>query len=328
MKILPVLFGSTGNSERSTFNRNLSAFAVCLLISALCWVLIVLSKEYQEKTSFGIIYTNLPKDKALINRLPDSIQLEISTSGFSMFRERVLSRTQKLSIDCSRLKTGNDNIAYLSTASVSGSLAAQLGSDYSVTHVSPDTLFFNFGAKISKLVPVKLNILLGFAKQFQLSDSIKIIPEKVMIYGSSDAINKIDHLNTDYVVLNDLDRTVVKTLGFTENGRGLGFSSDSVKVTIPVDRFTEGKMDVPVEVINLPAGIELKLFPDKVSVRYLVGINDLGKVVPSMFRVVIDHSKISEVQGSKLKAEIIRSPDFIHSASLDPGKIEFIIRKK
>ena len=320
------IFGSPGTSEKNAINRNLSAFIFCLLISALCWFLIMLSREYQEQhASFKVEYINLPKDKALINRLPDSIHLELNTSGFSILKEKIFSGNHRLKIDCSKLRPGNDNISFLPSDDITLQVTAQLGNDYTVTKVIPDTLFFNFGARATRLVPVKLNLNLGFAKQFQLSDSIRIDHPKILVSGAREMIGKLDHVSTDYMVLNDLERTVTVKLGFAENGHGLGFSPDSIKVTIPVDRFTEGKTEVTVEPINVPPGYTLKIFPDRITLRYMVGISDISRVNESLFRVVVDYAKAGG--GSKLKAEVLTAPGFVHDITFDP-EIEFILRKK
>jgi hypothetical protein len=39
---------------------------------------------------------------------------------------------------------------------------------------------------------------------------------------------------------------------------------------IPVEKVTEGVVEVPVHVINVESGYTLKTFPDKVSVRFMV----------------------------------------------------------
>jgi hypothetical protein len=321
------IFSSSGHPEKNTFNKNLTAFLFCLVISAFCWFLIVLSKDYHEKPSFKVVYTNLPQDRALINRLPDSVQMDISTSGFAMLRERLFGTKSKVEIDCSKLKTGNDGIGFLATAGLSIPLASQLGADYNVLHIYPDTLFFNFGARASKTVPVRLNLNLGFEKQYQLSDSIRMSPSRVTVYGSREIIEKITQLNTEYRVLGKLDKTVTLRLGFAEGGRGLGFSTDSITVTVPVDRFTEGNQEVTVTAVNLPEGYSLKLFPDKVNLRYLVGISDLSRVSPNSFRVVVDYAKASETGGSRLRAEVLEAPGFVNSIKVDPEKIEYILRK-
>lgn len=322
------IFGSSRNSERSTFNKDLSAFIICLLVSGFCWFLIVLSKNYDQRNTYKVNYSELPQNKSLVNRLPDSIEISLRTSGFSLLREKLFSSNRIIFVDCSNLRLSSDSISFLSTASVTEKLEKQLGNNYSITKIFPDTVFFNFSARSSKIVPVKLNISLGFEKQFQLSDSITIEPSHVTVYGAKEVLSKIDHVLTDYLVLNKLSKPVTKRLGFADGGRGLGFSSDSVKVTIQVDQFTEGNIQVPIEPINLPNGYSLKLFPDKVDLRFIVGISNLSKLNPSLFKVVVDYSKAGDGSNSKLKVELVDSPSYINGIKMEPEKVEFIIRKK
>ena len=288
----------------------------------------MLSKNYDQRTTYKVTYSELPQNKSLINRLPDSVVLNLRTSGFSLLKEKLFSSKRNILIDCSNLRLNSDSISYLSTVSIADRIESQLGNDYSVTKIFPDTVFFNFSARSSKTVPVKLNISLGFEKQFQLSDSIKIEPARVTVYGAKEVLSKIDHVLTDYLVLNKLSKTTSKTLGFADGGRGLGFSSDSVQVTIPVDQFTEGNMEVPIEVMNLPAGYSLKLFPDKVNLRFIVGISNLSRLNSSLFKVTVDYAKAGDGSNSKLKLELVESPSYINGIKMEPEKVEFIIRKK
>ena len=104
------------------------------------------------------------------------------------------------------------------------------------------------------------------------------------------------------------------------------FSQNSVRVKINVTKFTEAMLELPVEVENLPSGLNLKTFPDKIIVKYQVTFDDYGKINASDFRIAVDYSKIE--QGSnKLKVQVLKSPSKVRSVKLSNEKVEYIIRK-
>ena len=68
--------------EKIKPNKRLTAFLVCLFVSSLFWFLNSLSHKYTETINIPVTYTNLPKDKFLINKLPEKILLKIIQTPF------------------------------------------------------------------------------------------------------------------------------------------------------------------------------------------------------------------------------------------------------
>ena len=52
-------------------------------------------------------------------------------------------------------------------------------------------------------------------------------------------------------------------------------SEKKVTVTIPVEQFTEAEFQVTVRILNSPDSINIKIFPDAVTVKCLVAIQRL-----------------------------------------------------
>ncbi len=308
-------------------NKNVYAFLVCIAIASFCWFLIVLSRPYDGTLRFKINYTNLPASKALINQLPDTIDISISTDGYTLLKNSIFGRHQSININCERLTAVADSIYALSSASQLANINRQIGKNYTINKLLPDTFFFNFSTKSKKRVPVKINISYSLDNQYQLSDSITVSPAFVDVFGAADFIKNTEHASTQYLVLNNINKTVTVKLPFVIDNRGVGYSADSVTITIPVDKFTEEEMDVTVSPMSIPDGYSIRIFPEIVKVKYKVAVSNIDKIVPDLFTVTADYNTSTE-NSNKIKLELTKVPAIVNSVKVIPDKVEFIIRKK
>jgi YbbR domain-containing protein len=101
-----------------------------------------------------------------------------------------------------------------------------------------------------------------------------------------------------------------------------------VTLTIPVEQFTEAEIKVPVKIINLPDSIDIKIFPDVVTVRYLVAISDFKRLAEEPFEVFLDIGNTDLKSSEKIPVEIRNVPSFIRSVSITPSRVDFLIEKK
>ncbi len=317
------------NKDGVRFNRRMITFLFCMLISVFIWLLMALSKDYVISVTFPVKYVNMPKDKLISNHLPQQMVLELKSSGFNLLNYKFKQQRETVLIDINDARFVSHNNYYIRSTNQLDKLTDQFESEVKVVSIFPDSIFINYNKKVSKRVPVKANISLDFDDQYQMADSVQIEPKFIEISGSSDVLSKIDSVQTAPVNLKKVSSTVfikMEILKSPEYGQ-LELSHTSVQAKINVTKYTEAVQELSVEVENLPLGLMLKTFPDKVSVKYQVAFDDYGKINGSDFRVAVDYSKIE--QGSnKLKVMILRSPKQVRSVKLSNDKVEFIIRKK
>lgn len=316
-------------SNRSAiFKKKLTTFFLCLLVSVFAWLVSALSKRETTKISFLVEYINLPKDRVVSNRLPDSISVEMESNGFNLMRYHYKARHEKLRVDASAIHSHKTSgYKYFTLDEVRSKINKQI-SNAKILRLAPDTIFLSFSKKITKTVPVKTKLRLTFQPQFHLSDSIKIEPEFIKVSGSAELIEKVNFIEVDLTFKN-LSKTVVKKFPTrnTNASRQLEYSRDSVTVTIPVSEFTEAEKKVPIELANVPGNYTLKVFPSEVTVRYQVAFDKFNSVKPEQFRAVVDFSKAGE-GAQLLKVDLLQKPSYIRNARVVPEKVEFLpIRK-
>ncbi|HEV7230239.1 MAG TPA: CdaR family protein [Bacteroidia bacterium] len=331
MKDLPLFKPRSSDqaANKQKFNRKATVFAICLCIASFFWVITTLSMPFPSLLKFPVKYVNLPKDKLISNNLPDSLELDIKASGFEILRCRMKQHLDPIVIDASSYRPHkNSGYYFITTNTKLDNISRQIGNGLKILSIIPDTIFLNFSRKASKIVPVKANVELSFRKEYQQSDSIVIFPKEIRISGSPALLDKVKELHTQDVVLKDLDKSVTlrKAVLINSEFKQLELASDSVSIKVPVAKFTEGEVSVALEMLHVPPGTSLKVFPDKIKITYLVSFDSFEKVKPEMFRAVIDYAKLEE-GSTKIKVDMVRVPTFIRSVMLNPDRVEYIVRK-
>ncbi|HEY1039910.1 MAG TPA: hypothetical protein VGF30_10920 [Bacteroidia bacterium] len=311
-------------------NKKVATFIICLVISSFLWFVNALNRNYTKTIAVPVRYLNLPKNKILSVELPKQIQAEVKTSGTKlMFIEMNLDKTI-IEINAANFLNRNDKrTVAINTALTVGSFSKVFNTEVELIKVKPDSIYFNFGKSYQKVVPVKPTILINFDPFYNYKNKVKITPSFVTLFGDSALLSSIDSINTDKIVLNDFNNNISQTAKLSipeELEQRVGVSTDEVLLEINVDKFTEKTIEVPIEAINVPVNLQLKTFPDKVTLKVQVPMSDFEKLDPSYFKVVVDY-KDYQVNKNKLNLKEIKAPANIKITKISPDKVEYLLRK-
>jgi YbbR domain-containing protein len=191
-----------------------------------------------------------------------------------------------------------------------------------------DTIVFYFNPKSVKQVPVIPRLDIQCMPQYQVSDSIRIEPKYVGIAGMEKEVEQVKYIETHPLAFRNLNQTTTKKIRLAFPGKKdqLELTTTEVTITIPVEKYTEAELEIPVEVENLPQDYTIKTFPEKVNVRFMIPFGDYKNMHPGLFKAVINFEQAAS-GNNKLKVNIARSPSSARSVKIIPEKVEFIIRK-
>lgn len=99
-----------------------------------------------------------------------------------------------------------------------------------------------------------------------------------------------------------------------------------VLLEIPVEEYTEKLVTVPVTIKGLPPETRINLFPDKVNISFMIALSRFKEVDPGDFQVTADYEDIKN-KLELLRLKIGTQPSYVHSVSLTPEQIEYLIEK-
>jgi len=314
-------------------NRDFLTYLVFLLIAIAIWYLNALNKEYTTDMKFAVRYTDLPEDKVLTNTPPEYLTLTITAQGFTLLKYRFGLIFNPVTLETSYQTLRKTNSArqgeyYLSTQSMFDRIASQLSSDVRLKLVAPDTLEFQLSETISKRIPAKPVLYLQFDKGFFPRGDIQIEPAEIRVTGPKTIVDTMQYVYTRTKVFKKLKDTLKASLEL-QSVHQLRYSVHEIHIVQVIERYTEATITAPIEPINLPDKLTMKVFPGTVTINCMVPVVDYEKLQPYMFRAVVDYNSIRDARDNQAKAKVTiqRTPDDVIHVKFNPKNVDFIIEK-
>lgn len=317
--------------EKVKINKKLLIYLFFLFISIALWYLSALSKDYTTIIYYKVRYDNFPKGKALVSDMPEKLGLKVKGLGFSILKHKIITYTKTISlpIDNFRLDISRKNNQYnyfLLTRYTKEWISSQLTSDIQLIDVLPDTLVFRFTDVVDKKVPVKPLLNLQFEKQYMQNGDMVVLPDSVIVSGPQVMIDTLTFMYTSELKKKHLKDTLRSNIELPIVNR-LTCQVKEVSVIVPVVKYTEMNIAVPIETINVPEGMRVRLFPGTINVSCWISISSYDKVTPYMFRAITDYNSLINNSQSKAKIELVRTPSNAQNIRFYPKSVEYIIEK-
>ncbi len=318
--------------RKASSNRKLYVFLFCLSLSFFFWLLNALSKTSTTEVVFDVNYVNQPINKVVLNELPQQLKIKIKGFGYDLMAYKLRLRRSVVKVDLSRLEGFNDVVRSntLASTSFSNYISNQLGEQIEIRDIYPDSIRFFFDKRIEKKVKIIPVVELNFKRQFQLFGSVLVKPSITIISGPASVLDTLNEVFTETLVLDDLAETATESIGFRENyaSKKILFNPDKVLLHIPVEKFTESSLMVSVTSINVPDSIEIKAIPNEIELKFLIPLSKMASLPSAKFNAEIDYKQINDNFNHKLKVKLTNYPSYIQSLTLNPGKVEYILKKR
>jgi hypothetical protein len=320
-----------------TLRQKYLVFLFFAALSTLAWYIRALGDNYIADVKYPIHYSNLPLNCKLSKSPPAYLNLQIDGEGFAILSFK-LRHKNPLNVDVSSfnlLFESSDSIAaYTLTKFFYQKLANEFINPFKnlkVLDILPDTLFLNFTNIKTKQLPV--NILFGESKtvcdsHHMFSGDPFCIPPTVSVSGPYTIIDTLRCVNVLLPDVYNLKDTFIKFVLLDKIDNRLVYSINTVKVVIPVDKYCESQIEVPVTIMDPSDSIVVKIFPKKILIKYRVTLNKSNSINADIFKPFVETSSIENNQSSKLVVKIGPVPSFLKILRISPEKVEYLIENK
>ena len=304
--------------------RKAKMFLMFLACSGLIWFLNNLSEPYIDSTVFQLEYVNLPDSLLLLKTSKSEVNVKLQATGFQFLGFNLQSKTVRIDVG-SALEQGS---RFISQNTYRRQIEKQLSSMV-LLEIDRDTLFLDFAKVISKKVDVRPRVAIDLAQNYFLDGPLEIEPNRITIKGPKASLDSIDHLKTVEMRFQAGSSNFSHQVQLYKSPelKHTDYSSNKVVIRGKVARFSEKMVEVPVEVINLPEGMQIRTFPEKVSILCRAKIDDLKNLDASDFQVVADYGEI-KIGGAKiLSLQLRNEPENLHSTRLGTVQVEYILKR-
>ena len=315
------------NIKRVLKKRKAKVFFIFLACSATIWFLKALSQTYVSTAAFDLKYENLPDGYLFKGASKEEMDVKLRAGGFQFlgfnFKNNVVS------IDVSEAQK-NAGKFFIPENNYRVQIEKQLSESMALLEIDNDTLFLNMLPVITKKVPVKPRMQIDLGQNYLLDGKVKISPDSISITGPEGEIDSIFQLRTEKIILPDLtdDFTEELNIAVSPQLKNTSISETEVVLSGRIVRFSERVFQVPVTVINVPKQIEIKTFPDMVSVVCKAKIKRLKLLKETDFQVTADYATQRDRPSEELFLKLSKRPEGLHSVRLKVKNAEFIIKKR
>lgn len=302
---------------------------VFLLFFSLAFTILVLTKlsnDYTNTLTLNVETSNVPEELVVLNDSTHKLKVTLETHGFKWLKYYIW--TPKINIDFVEDVSKLDSSFVWSKSKDYSSVSNQFDKSDKILSINPDSLKFRYDVNAVKYLPIIAKTNISYDPGYNMLNAIEIVPDSVKVIGPATLLSKLESLETK-----DFERKEVKTSIDSKLPLHLeGLNSDiriavkEVTLKAKVEKFTEGTLNVPVQVINVPNGMLLKYFPKSINVSYYTSLNAFNSITVNDFKVVCDYNDIKE-NNTYLTPFLAKQPKAVKSTRLHQQKIEFIIAK-
>jgi len=324
-------FSDIINRRKARLNIRLAVFSFFLVVATLLWYLNKLSNDYTTILEFPIRIVNNPKGKVIVGEPANSLQLKVTAYGYNLLRYSLGSSMMPLTIDLLNAPViplrNSETRYYLLTSKIIHSFESQLSSELTLEEIQPDTIFFEFADLVAKRVNVVPDLRVSFERQYMQSGPLVVEPDTITISGPSSIIDTITNIKTLPLVYDKL-YLPLEEMATLPKIQQVGFSHRKVMVKLPVEKYTEATIQVPIEIRNKPPDINIKLIPSTVDLKCNVVLSRYNLLKSSDFTLSVEYKSIEENKSGRLRVIVSRKPSYIHKIDFKPKYVDFIIEQK
>lgn len=309
-------------------DKRVAAFVVCVAIASGFWFLNALGKSYIVDINIPVTYSNLPNNKTLTSKLPEQFNLRIKAHGFTIIRNKVSFLFIPFDFNVNdmtdnRMMESRKTSFDFPTKQFVSDISNKLSNEIEILSITPDTLHFQYDKMGRKRVKVKPMVTVNLKKQYQISGEIQISPDSVDVNAPQPIIDTLKLINTELQKFNAVEK-MVNTEVMLQKIKDVYFEPQKVTVKIPVEEYTEAQLSIPVVLMNQPEDLNIKLFPSKVKVTFLVGLSRFQEIKTDDFKLYVSYSEIVDGK-QRLKIISESTPDFLYDLKITPEEIEYLI---
>ncbi len=320
-----------GNYKFLQKNR-LRPFLVCLLFTIILWIAQTMSDTYVYEDVYPLKFTGYDTLKYATTYTDSLLPISVKSTGFQLFYKKIAHKNPNVAIDIASLipsQKKNININ-LATKNYKTQILEQLSFlNGKETHFLTDTIRISITERCSKKIkPTLTDISFSFAPQYGLYGSPTISPDSITLYGSQHSLDNITSIPTKSKIIKNVKKTGFYELELDplwKQYSDLTVSSEKIKIYLPIERYTETSVIVPIQFRANDTSIHARLYPEKVEVVLDIAMKDYKKINPNMFLAEVVYDK--EISQNILPVFLSHFPSFVRIKKINPENVQFVIIK-
>lgn len=313
-------------------DNNTVVLIVCLLVSTLFWFLKALNDEYRTEVEFPIEFTDIPKNYSLYGSPPEKLVATIEDAGFTIIRYRFSYVFSSLKFDVSKYFEDNaldtkDGAISLEQAALKKGIEKALIASTKIIGIYPENVLISYSKLQERMMPIKVLAEITTEQQHIVNGNITTSPDSVLVIGSGMQLDQTEAIFTNPIRAHNLDDSLIRNISL-QSVDGLDLDLKRVKLTIPVETYTEKILEVPVIGRGFPDSLDIRTFPGVARVTCICGLSVYSQVHPHNFVCYIDYDKVEERSNGNAEVSVESNSAYAKRVILRTQNVDYLIEKK
>ena len=297
-------------------------FFLFILLSFIFWFSTKLSNTYQIEQSFSIHWNNIPKG-IVLNHDSSELGLSITASGIEILWYRLFKNKINLVIN-KNIFIGKE--AHVSIDNERFNIQQQLFDNTILNQITTPVIKITYARLGVKKVKITSEPILKFRAGYLSDSPLTISPDSLLVRGSQDVLDTLTIVKTVSFIMEDVFESFQKVIAL-EDLTNLQFDIQEVNIKQEVSRYSEKQFILPIEIINIPKSVKVKLFPPTGTLKATMPLTLLNGFNARDFMLVVDYELILKNELTHLPIRLVKQPSQVKKVIWEPKTVNYLIRK-
>ena len=297
-------------------------FLLFVFVSFTFWLSTKLSNIYTLEQSFTLLLTEVPEG-IIPSDTSRKIKASVTASGFEILLYRLFDKSVTISLQEADFSS---TLGRVSLRNQQFSIEQQLFDNTRLNQIYPENLNIVYSRLDEKRVAVvpqtQIQLRAGYLSDFPIQSK----PDSILVRGPKSILDTLKGVSTMFFEATDVYEGISQEVGLKSIPE-LQLEQETVQLVMPVSRYSEKEFVLQVELINLPLGVRVKLFPPTAKLRATLPMALLNTVKESDFRLVVDCENLQDQESKSLKLNLLKQPPGLKQLIWEPEEVNYLIRK-
>ena len=320
------IFKVVGNFLFSSLNKEFLIFLFFLLLSGAFWLMMALNETYEEELKVPVRLVGMPRNAVMTDEPADTVKVIVRDKGFTLVTYKYGHWFRPLTFKFATYANEDQGHGAIPAADIIKQVQSQLYGSSKLLSVKPEKLDFYFTYGASKKVPIRFRGKISTSKSYYLAHT-EFSPMMVTAYANKKVLDELKYVEIEPFNYRNLQDTIRRNVRL-QKIRGVKLVPSTVRLSVYPDVLTEESIEVPVSAVNMPAGMVLRTFPSRVTVRFTIGASQFRTIRPEQFNVVVDYQALAENPSDKCTLQLRSVPSSVSKAKLELDKVDYLLEQQ
>ena len=297
-------------------------FSLFVLLSFIFWFSTKLSNTYKIEQSFSIHWNNIPKG-IVLNHDSSELGLSITASGIEILWYRLFKKKINLVLN-KNVFIGKE--AFVSIDNERFNIQQQLFDNTILNQITTPVIKIAYARLGVRKVKITSEPILKFRAGYLSDSPLTISPDSLLVRGSQDVLDTLTIVKTVSFIMEDVFESFQKVIAL-EDLTNLQFDIKEVNIKQEVSRYSEKQFILPIEIINIPKSVKVKLFPPTGTLKATMPLTLLNGFNARDFMLVVDYELILKNELTHLPIRLVKQPSQVKKVIWEPKTVNYLIRK-